>query len=251
MATQLDGGPDRGRRAALQRGDVRPLAKVRVRRGQCAVGTEINRHPLMTTPTSGRRSCWWVIRIERHELRAEVEGRSRPVRMLPAGEQGTELASIVELACSREVLVRAMRIEKPVETACLIAFLAVFEGCGVDSSDVRPLGVDNSEGSPLGTPRPSALLAPFAGNWEFDFDKTIDAQQAAGAPKEDIERLRKIYSQNPQFGKLHADMVGLPAIKPSARACRAPSMTSLGCITTTVRFAVKRGITKIGMIPVT
>ena len=64
-----------------------------------------------------------------------------------------------------------------------------------------------SDAGPLGKPRPSALLAPFAGTWVFDFDKTVDAQQEAGTTKDEIDRLRKMHAQDPRSGRLHADLV--------------------------------------------
>jgi hypothetical protein len=108
-----------------------------------------------------------------------------------------------------------MTVQKPLAIAALIAFLAVFEGCGVDRSDDGPLGAGSTDDGPFGKPRRSALLAPFAGSWVFDFDKTIQAQEARGASKEDIERLRKQYEQNPELRKLHADM----AITSSQAVC--------------------------------
>ena len=55
-----------GELAALQRGDVRPLAKESgATSPRCSDVTQIDwQSGRMTTPTSGRRSCWWVIRIE-------------------------------------------------------------------------------------------------------------------------------------------------------------------------------------------
>jgi hypothetical protein len=109
-----------------------------------------------------------------------------------------------------------MSMPKPRAIACLL--LGLLAGCVDNSSDTREQspqrGVPTSadlEGlgdtGPLGKPRPSALLAPFAGTWAFDFDKTVDAQRAAGVTKEEIERLRKMYAQDPQFRKLYADLV--------------------------------------------
>ena len=109
-----------------------------------------------------------------------------------------------------------MSMPKPRAIACLV--LAILAGCAGNSSDTReespqrgaPTPEDLgglSDTGPLGKPRPSGLLAPFAGTWVFDFDKTIDAQQAAGTSKEEIERLRKMYAQDPQFRKLYADLV--------------------------------------------
>jgi hypothetical protein len=51
------------------------------------------------------------------------------------------------------------------------------------------------------------LLAPIAGHWVFNFEKTVDALQAAGAPKHEIQRLREQHAQNPRLSRLHADMV--------------------------------------------
>jgi hypothetical protein len=109
-----------------------------------------------------------------------------------------------------------MSMSKPRAIACLA--LAILAGCADNSSDTteqspkrgvptpEDLGGQSDTGA-LGKPRPSALLAPFAGTWVFDFDKTIDAQQTAGATKDEIERLRKMYAQDPQFRRLYADLV--------------------------------------------
>jgi hypothetical protein len=109
-----------------------------------------------------------------------------------------------------------MSMPQPRAIACLV--LAILAGCADNSSDTREQspkrGVATAEDlgglsdtRALGKPRPSALLAPFAGTWVFDFDKTTDAHQAAGASKEEIERLRKMYAQDPRLGRLHADLV--------------------------------------------
>ncbi len=65
---------------------------------------------------------------------------------------------------------------------------------------------DASDSGPFGAVKESILLSPFAGEWVIDFEKSLDAQKAAGASEEDIERLRKFYAENPQFGKMHPDM---------------------------------------------
>ncbi|MGE5192646.1 MAG: hypothetical protein ACM3U2_09100 [Deltaproteobacteria bacterium] len=78
------------------------------------------------------------------------------------------------------------------------AMLLALSGCGADLG-----GPGNG---PFGAPAQSRLLAPFAGDWVFDFEKTLDAQKAAGATDEQIESLRKLYAENPQFGKMHPDM---------------------------------------------
>ncbi len=109
-----------------------------------------------------------------------------------------------------------MSMPKPRAIACLV--LATLAGCADNSSDTREQSATRSaptaedlgglsDTRALGKPRPSAPLAPFAGTWVFDFDKTIDAQQAAGATKEELERLRKVDAQDPQFRYFCADLV--------------------------------------------
>jgi hypothetical protein len=80
----------------------------------------------------------------------------------------------------------------------LQALAAVSTGCGAD--------VAGPGGGPFGAPAESRRLAPFAGDWVFDFEKTLDARKAAGAMDDEIEKLRKLYADNPQFGKMHPDM---------------------------------------------
>jgi len=74
----------------------------------------------------------------------------------------------------------------------------LLSGCG-DS-------LKSSGDGPFGAPGESRLLAPFSGDWSIDFEKTLEAQKAAGVSDENIERLRKLYADNPQFGKMHPDM---------------------------------------------
>ena len=79
-------------------------------------------------------------------------------------------------------------------SAAVLAAMAGLSGCGADMA------------GPFGAPAESRLLSPFAGQWAFDFEKTLDAQKAAGATDKKIEKLRKLYARNPQFGKMHSDM---------------------------------------------
>ena len=75
----------------------------------------------------------------------------------------------------------------------LLSFAA--SGCGTSSSD-----------GPFGPERDSPLLTPFAGQWVFDFDKTLAAQKAAGATDERIAQIRKLFTDNPQLGRLQPDL---------------------------------------------
>lgn len=79
----------------------------------------------------------------------------------------------------------------------LLALLSALCGCG---------GAAGPEGGPFGTPTESRLLAPVAGRWNFDFEKTLDVQKAGGATAEQIDNLRKLYAGNPQLRKMHPDM---------------------------------------------
>jgi hypothetical protein len=80
----------------------------------------------------------------------------------------------------------------------VLALLPALAGCGADMA--------GPGGGPFGAPGHSELLAPFAGDWVFDFERTLAAQKAAGATDEQIEKLRKLYAENPRFGKMHPDM---------------------------------------------
>jgi hypothetical protein len=91
-----------------------------------------------------------------------------------------------------------MSIHTLLRFVALPALLLVISGCGDDST---PLS-----GGPFGAPGESPLLAPFSGGWAFDFEKTLAAQKAAGVSEENIERLRKLYAENPQLGRMHPDM---------------------------------------------
>jgi hypothetical protein len=80
----------------------------------------------------------------------------------------------------------------------LLILLALLCGCGADST--------GPGGGPFGAPAESRLLAPLAGHWDFDFERTLDAQKAGGATEEQINSLRKLYADNPQLLKMHPDM---------------------------------------------
>jgi hypothetical protein len=43
------------------------------------------------------------------------------------------------------------------------------------------------------------LLAPFQGTWRFDVEQTLAARKAAGAPEDEIARLRKMYEARPEL----------------------------------------------------
>lgn len=68
-------------------------------------------------------------------------------------------------------------------------------GCGSNSSN-RPFDIDGE----------SPLLAPFAGDWKFEFEKTLVAYRAAGVTDEQIATIRKLYADNPKMTKLHSDL---------------------------------------------
>ena len=74
----------------------------------------------------------------------------------------------------------AMTLREPIAVIWPIACLAALAGCSYDKSGAGPFG----------KPVPSTLLAPFAGSWVLDVERTYDAQRAAGATEKDIEELR-------------------------------------------------------------
>ncbi|HTI49850.1 MAG TPA: hypothetical protein VL475_02825 [Planctomycetaceae bacterium] len=87
-----------------------------------------------------------------------------------------------------------MRIHPFMAVLTITAAAAV--GCGPGTAS-----------GPFGAPQSSALMAPFAGAWTFDFDRTLDAQKAAGAvTDEQIRQLRQMYAANPALGKMHPDL---------------------------------------------
>ena len=69
--------------------------------------------------------------------------------------------------------------------------LILLAGCGVNG--------DAPESGPFGAPDASPLLEPFAGDWAFDFDGTLEAQKAAGVDEAVLAQMRKFYSENPQL----------------------------------------------------
>jgi len=80
----------------------------------------------------------------------------------------------------------------------LLTILPAILGCGVDAA--------GPGGGPFGAPAASQLLAPLAGEWVFDFEKTLAARKAGGATDEQIEYLRMVYTENPQLRKMHPDL---------------------------------------------
>lgn len=78
----------------------------------------------------------------------------------------------------------------------VLTMVALFaSGCG-----------SNTASGPFGAPKSSALMAPFAGAWTFEFEKTLAAQMAAGVTDEQIDQIRKLYASNPALGKMHPDI---------------------------------------------
>lgn len=78
----------------------------------------------------------------------------------------------------------------------------------------------NTSNGPFGAAADSPLLSPFAGQWVFDFDKTLASQKAAGATDEQIAQVRKLYGGGSPLGKMHPDLaiqgdVAVGAGKPS------------------------------------
>lgn len=64
----------------------------------------------------------------------------------------------------------------------------------------------NTASGPFGAPRASVLMTPFAGEWAFEFDKTLAAQKTAGVSNQQIEQLRKFHADNPALGPMHPDL---------------------------------------------
>jgi hypothetical protein len=89
-----------------------------------------------------------------------------------------------------------MIVAKPLKIVWPITFFIALAGCGTGGPGVGPFG----------KPIPSALLAPFAGAWSLDAEKTFDAMKAAGATEADIEQIRKLQAANPQFAVMPSDM---------------------------------------------
>lgn len=59
---------------------------------------------------------------------------------------------------------------------------------------------------PFGEPSQSTLLAPFAGNWVLDVDKTLEVQKADGASEEQLATLRQIFARGAQVGGMFSEM---------------------------------------------
>jgi hypothetical protein len=91
-----------------------------------------------------------------------------------------------------------MFIHKQIQLLIVFALMILLSSCSKSPTQ--------SGNGPFGPPNSSPLLSPFAGDWFFDFDKTLIVQKEAGATKEDIERIRNLYEANPQIGKMHPDM---------------------------------------------
>lgn len=62
------------------------------------------------------------------------------------------------------------------------------------------------EEGPFGSPDQSALLAPLAGTWALDIDKTLEAQKAGGASDEQVAALREFYARSSHFGGMLSEM---------------------------------------------
>ena len=73
-----------------------------------------------------------------------------------------------------------------------LAVLALVAGCENRAAPEPRHG-------PFGPALPSRLLAPFQGAWKFDVEQTLAAQKAAGAPEDEITRLRKMYETRPEL----------------------------------------------------
>lgn len=80
-------------------------------------------------------------------------------------------------------------------TSLLVLIGVVAIGCTPNTSD-----------GPFGPTDDSPLLSQFAGQWVFDFDKTLAAQKAAGMSDGQIAQLRKLYADNSVLGKMHPDL---------------------------------------------
>src|SRR5262245_13574803 len=79
-----------------------------------------------------------------------------------------------------------------------MGLLAALGGCGADAA--------GPGAGPFGVPGANRLLAPCAGKWVFDFEKTLDAQKAGGATDEQIANLRTMYADSPHLRKMHPDL---------------------------------------------
>ena len=73
-------------------------------------------------------------------------------------------------------------------------------GCG------RMGGGSGPDAGPFGAVKQSALLAPFAGEWQLDFEKTMVALKATGIPDEEIKQIRKITGELSHLRPYHPDI---------------------------------------------
>jgi len=86
----------------------------------------------------------------------------------------------------------------PLVRTCLVILLSgVLTGCG---------GGGAVSSGPFGAPDHIPLLKPFAGEWAFDFEKTLAQRKAEGVPEEQLAPIRKYRLDNPNSGNLHADL---------------------------------------------
>lgn len=64
----------------------------------------------------------------------------------------------------------------------------------------------NSASGLFGASSSSPLTTPITGTWMFEYDKTLDAQKAAGVSDEQIAQIRKLFADNRAFGNMHPDI---------------------------------------------
>jgi hypothetical protein len=61
---------------------------------------------------------------------------------------------------------------------------------------------------PFGAPHSSATLAPLAGKWVFDLEKTLAAQKAAGKINDqEVTEIRQHFAGKKGFDALHQDLI--------------------------------------------
>lgn len=51
------------------------------------------------------------------------------------------------------------------------------------------------------------LFFSISGRWAFDFEASLRELQSAGATEELVSRTRRFYSENPELGGMHPDMI--------------------------------------------
>lgn len=99
--------------------------------------------------------------------------------------------------------------------AFLVAVLSVVTaGCGLklgrnaeDPETPAPAveAATDLGAGPFGSAKETPLLAPFAGNWSLDFEKTLTARAADGATPGEIDQMRKLRNV-PQLAELGAHL---------------------------------------------